>query len=890
MSRRFAYLILGLLLRSLFDPHLAAAQPNTQPDTQPNTQPDAPASTNTSEEAPALTPPELLEFVPAVYPAAAEAAGTEASVELAITIEADGSVGEAEVITPAGEGFDEAARAAVLQFRFRPAMRAGAPLRVRIRYRYVFSLAAEEIPGALEGRVLHREDDAPLPAHITLRRAGDDPLLAETDTDAEGGFSFDGLAGGEYLVSVESPGLETRESPELVVDGEVTALLYRLSPSVDDTALDTIDDEETDLGFGATAEIDPPPREVTRRTIRASELTRIPGTRGDALRAVEILPGVGRPPPFAAGQLLIRGSSTRDSQVFINNSPAPLLYHFGGLTSTVNSRLLDRIDFIPGNFSARYGRKFGGILDVQTRDPRTDGFHGVLELGVLDASILAELPLHETVGVALGFRRSTMDLILPAVLPDDAFSFVTYPVYYDYQAMLTWRPTSRDRVSFAFLGSDDDLLVELDDTIDDNALLTGDIQMATRSNLFQLGYEHTFSPATEIDIDIQAGPVRTNFGVGNSLTFQGDFTEATFRGELRHRFHERVRLIAGADVHWSPYTFRFVGPPLGQEEGAGNETPLVAADVSEEEFSGQLAQPGVYLETDLQLHEDFRVVLGARLDYESTIAEWAFDPRLVFFASLPHGITLKGGAGLYSQPPEVQEMVAETGNPELEWMHALHLSLGLEIEPPELEGFELSLEGFYKQLWDRVVSTEGGLAPYYDNAGVGRIYGMEFSAKYDPPGRGFYGYLAYTFSRSERRDRPGDAWRLFDFDQTHILSATALYQLPRDWEIGASFRFVTGNPMTPVNGASLDLISDAYTPVDGAVNSSRNADYHRLDLRVEKQWVFDTWKIALFLDIQNVYSRQSPEGQMCRYDYDPDECLPVGGLPIVPALGIRGEL
>ena len=51
-----------------------------------------------------------------------------------------------------------------------------------------------------------------------------------------------------------------------------------------------------------------PPREVTRRTIERREIDRIPGTSGDALRSLQSLPGVARPPGLA-GFLIVRGSA-----------------------------------------------------------------------------------------------------------------------------------------------------------------------------------------------------------------------------------------------------------------------------------------------------------------------------------------------------------------------------------------------------------------------------------------------------------------------------------------------------------------------------------------------------------------------------------------------------
>src|SRR5689334_7918572 len=57
----------------------------------------------------ALTPPKLVTPVEAAYPAAAKAAGKEAVVELQVTLDAAGKPTDVQVVTPAGDGFDEAA-------------------------------------------------------------------------------------------------------------------------------------------------------------------------------------------------------------------------------------------------------------------------------------------------------------------------------------------------------------------------------------------------------------------------------------------------------------------------------------------------------------------------------------------------------------------------------------------------------------------------------------------------------------------------------------------------------------------------------------------------------------------------------------------------------------
>jgi hypothetical protein len=48
------------------------------------------------------------------------------------------------------------------------------------------------------------------------------------------------------------------------------------------------------------------------------------------------------------------------------------------------------------------------------------------------------------------------------------------------------------------------------------------------------------------------------------------------------------------------------------------------------------------------------------------------------------------------------------------------------------------------------------------------------------------------------------------------------------------------------------------------------------------------WRLAWYLDIQNVYNAKNPEG--ITYSFDYSQSGVVRGLPIIPVLGLRGEM
>ncbi len=88
------------------------------------------------------TRPELLEEINGeeIYPAQARKLSIEGQVVLAITVEADGHVSAARVVSGPGYGLNEAAQGAILRARFKPATKGGKPVATDLRYTYTFAL------------------------------------------------------------------------------------------------------------------------------------------------------------------------------------------------------------------------------------------------------------------------------------------------------------------------------------------------------------------------------------------------------------------------------------------------------------------------------------------------------------------------------------------------------------------------------------------------------------------------------------------------------------------------------------------------------------------------------------------------------------------------------
>jgi hypothetical protein len=299
-------------------------------------------------------------------------------------------------------------------------------------------------------------------------------------------------------------------------------------------------------------------------------------------------------------------------------------------------------------------------------------------------------------------------------------------------------------------------------------------------------------------------------------------------------------------------------------------------------------RPGAYLEAELSPGERARIIPGVRFDYARDSEHFDVGPRIAGRYDIVHDFprtTVKGGVGLFYQPPQFQETSGIFGTPGLLSNRAVHYSVGVEQEITR--PIEVSIEGFYKNL-DRLVTrvpNEFGQFTYV-NDGKGYVVGAEVLLKYKPDAH-FFGWLAYTLSRSTRSNPPDYQTQLFQYDQTHILTLLGSYRLGGGWEFGARFRMVSGSLDTPFVSGVFSADAGTYAGVSGAPFSTRVPMFHQLDLRVDKQWRYTSWTLRTYLDVQNVYNRSNPEDLTYNYNYSQSRVQ--GFLPIIPSLGIRGE-
>jgi TonB family protein len=777
-----------------------------------------------AQEPPSRSPPRLIEAPDVTLPEGAEPIADDASVVLQLTIDASGTVTESIVVEGVREDVDARVLAAVPAMRFEPATRDGQPVAARVQFRFrVANAERVQEPPRVE--------------------PGELPTLDE--------------AYPEDAPPIEAPEPEPAEE-EAPSELGVTAVVARREEGA-----------------------------ASRITLRGEELTTVPGTFGEPLRAVASFPGVART-PFGLGFFLVRGSDFQNTGFLVDGFVVPLLYHLGAGPAILHNRLIQSMDFYSGNYPLRFGRFGGGLVSLDTSVPDVRSPLGEASVDAARASVFAVFPFDDNKGgVALSFRRSYLELILPFVQPGIELS------YTDYQMLAQYRVDDRVSLSLFFFGADDRL--DQSGQLGDGSLLTDGSRSGAAFDLQRLigTVRIRFAERASLRISGMVGRDGTGFDIAQPglglLHFEFEAGFAGLRVEAELPMSEQFRARFGLDVNALSATIIGTAPvPTGLGEFA---RPLPTIPTSDANVSVSEGFAAVYYEqvidaAPLELSGGLRVDLmryGDRL-------EPVFDPRAVARIRLHPIITLKLASGLFVQQPSPFTILRVGGNPNVAPERSWQNTFGVELFFPY--GIEGSVIGFYNRQWniarpvDAIVPSDTGLErQFFSDDGEGHAWGLEAMLRMRH--EGFYGWITYTLSRSERWDSERPDPQVFSFDQTHVLNVVLSYGFD-GWRFGARFQLATGRPISSVSGARFDGDTGGYVGIRTGGLDARLDYSHQLDVRIDRDFDIGPVRGSIFLDVANVYFSELPEGRIYQYDFARSTTL--RGLPIIPTIGIRGTL
>ena len=528
------------------------------------------------------------------------------------------------------------------------------------------------------------------------------------------------------------------------------------------------------------------------------------------------------------------------------------------------------------------------VIDIYSQNKSRADLGGKFNLNLLYSEGLLEGKIGENGFWYAAGRRSYIDLFIGS-LSFDTVAITAFPRFWDYQLKAGYDLSEKNQLFFNLFASGDRFALKLDGE---------DVDEDFRGNTsFESGFEgagfHLRSILTD-RLTSFLSLTRSNFlfdiNFGPAFSLKIDAPTYTLREDITYALNPRHRLESGLILGLEPgeVTGTFTRIP---DEGEVDFDIRLEEKVPVDEYvRGQRIEG--YLQDRYTLLPFLSVVFGLRFDYFNRIDQLSIQPRGSLLVELPNGSELQFAYGIYNQTPLPALLSDSIGNPALKSSSASHYIL--ELKRQLSQDTEIKMAAYYKDLTGLVTVDE---EVAYLNQGEGYAQGTEIFLRHRRDER-FFGWISYAYALSERRDRPGEPYRLYSFDQTHVATLAASYNLTPTWEFGAKWQYRTGNPYTPREGATFQLDprngNPIYLPIYAETNSARLPSYHRLDLRISKTFQFGNWKVGTFFELLNAYNRAN----LLDFNYPedcqtPEDCRErrndINQLPLIPYLGITAE-
>ena len=695
-------------------------------------------------------------------------------------------------------------------------------------------------------------------------------------TDAKGRFELTGLPSAAVRLSVSVVGYILVQRTVDLRTGDAGDLRIPLSEGTG-THTETI--TVTGDPF-RTAE----PGVAAQQTLGSADLQNLRGVLADdPLRAVQALPGVATGDDLRS-EFSVRGSDFNHINFTVEGFPNPFLLHTvravedrasSGSVAMINSDILEDVTLLNGGYAQRYGNRTGAEIGFRLREGSRSGYHLRAAVSGTSASIVAEGPLGGARGGSwiVSARKSYLDLLIDR-LTDDGIAFG----FADAQGKVVYDVTSRQRVEFALI-TGRSRLEEAEEEVDANDLFVGKNAAAVGIATWRLG-------------------TRRGFVTARALVGGSEFRNDTIEGVDLDKGHDRQRgLRADAGLVIRTGLQLEGGAQIERNEQARSRQrptgPTTFREINE--FRAHAARTGMYAQLRWDAARTVTFIPGARFDRWTLTDQRTASPWLqVEWRVAPHAV-IRGGAGIYHQFADFEQIVGSLGTPGMPPERATHFDVGFEHR------FSSSLRGvvaLYHRSDESLIRrpgsetrlvdgqiVRGSITTHYASRLDGSARGVEVLLQRRDPNR-LSGWISYSFGRNRYHDVVTGESFWGDLDQRHALNAYATVRLSSRSNVGVKLRMGTNFP-----APGFYRREEGEYFVSERRNEVRLPMYARLDVRATRTFTWSRQRLTLFAEVMNVLNRDNVR-------YNPPSVDSRTGraarlfeslIPIVPSAGILVE-
>ena len=709
-------------------------------------------------------------------------------------------------------------------------------------------------------------------------------------TSPAGEFDIPNLAPGHYTLRLNTVGYRLLTVPfTLTTTADVKEFTMTMVP-------DNFHRTDQVEVHGDLFQLDDSPATV-ETNLTASEIRETSTVfADDPFRAVQTLPGVsaeGNNEFFA--EFSVMGAPFTSVSIYIDDVLVQSPFHEIGTFSegaslgVLTSEVVEEMKLLPAAYPEKFGDATGAALDIHTREGSRGPALFRISAGIAASELLGEGELGDARKGSwlVSARKSYINYLVRGRVQDAAdVGFEDGDLKLDYDL------TPRQNVSLFATDGHTNM------SMNDPAALTN-IEFASGNSDFTLahaGWRWALSP--HLLLEASGAYLREPdqlFNNTNVLLAKTDHREWVGGGGVSWAWAQDEVLQAG----WSERQLR----DSEFETGLTSSGTLVP-----ESLAGTgLHQSGYVQQAAALLHGLVHVLGSLRWDRLQEFLPQRFSPQISIALRAARATELQFGTGRYTQygdadyGPPPGFCLAQGGLPP----KSDHSTAALEQRLGE--NTRIRLEAFRRKDFDSFGAipsspVKPGSCPVLQpvpGATFQRDYsqGVQLILQRRSANRlsGWFGYtLLSARARQYQISVPYFPYTLFSNsgssyptleDQRHTLNMFATYRLRPTLNLSGKLLYGSGFPIP--SGTFTQTSTGQF--VETGINAMRLGIYQRLDVRADKDWAFQRWKLTLYGEVLNLTNHYN-----ARYAYesaiDPNtgqaQVKTLQGLPVTPTLGL----
>ncbi len=635
----------------------------------------------------------------------------------------------------------------------------------------------------------------------------------------------------------------------------------------------------------------------------------------DIFRTFQLMPGISAANENSSG-LYVRGGTPDQSLVLYDGIPIYNVQHLFGFFSAFNSNAIKDIQLYKGGFDAKYGGRLSSVVEITGKEGNKKNFGAMADLSLMSANAYLEFPLGKKVTFLFAGRRSWQsplyNLIYQQSTNQNSNSLVkkdgpgggpgghapnstnATSYFYDMNSKITYRPTTKDIISFSTYNGKDYLdnafnpgsggsgppggggpsglsMTNTDETVWGN---TG-VSLKWSRNWSNRLYSNALVSYSDYFND------RDRSNEGSYYNSSGTYTEfnkgyaennrindKSVKLDLEYKLSNKQLLSFGLDYTHNDVKYTYVQNDTLTVLDKSNKTNLL---------SGYLQDKITLFRNKLELNPGLRYT-----NYDVTGKNY-FEPRMTATYKVNNQLKLKGSLGKYYQfAKKVTREDVMQGDREF-WMMAdgdqMPVSSSNQIVGGfayETKNYLFDVEAYYKKLIDiseysvrfdqqmgggpgMMESTITDDIDYETKFFTGNGYSKGIDFLFQKKFGNYTGWMGYTISEVVHHFAGyGDYNFYASNDVTHEFKVVNTYKW-HNWDFSANWIFASGKPYTRPEGIYQLTLPDGSVKeyFNASVkNGNRLPSYHRMDVAATYNFKLSRkYPCTLNFSIFNLYNR-----------------------------------